>query len=219
MKKTRNKWKKAFRLLIWSAFGLFLAVFASDRLISHFSSDHLYDDISLIPHRHAGLVLGTSKYTSRGTINIFFKYRIEAAARLYREKKIDYIIVSGDNHTRYYNEPKLMKEALLAKGIPESRIFLDYAGFRTLDSVVRGREIFGQGGYTVISQQFHNERAVFIARHKDIDAIAYNARDAHPDKAMNVRIREKLARVKTMLDLYILHKQPKFLGEQVEIPA
>lgn len=105
----------------------------------------------------------------------------------------------------------------MAQGIPESRIFLDYAGFRTLDSVVRAKEIFGQDRFTVISQKFHNERAVYLARHYDIEAIGFNAQDVSVNNGFKTRIREWLARVKVFVDL-LTNKQPKFLGEQIEIP-
>ena len=130
-----------------------------------------YDNVEDIPHRHAALLLGTTPKTRIGHTNKYFTYRIDACAALYKAEKVDRIIVSGDNRRRNYNEPEEMRKALLAKGIPNSVIFLDYAGFRTLDSVVRAREIFGQDCITVVSQRFHNERAIFIAKKKKIDAI------------------------------------------------
>ena len=91
---------------------------------------------------------------------------------LYERGKIHHILVSGDNSTAAYNEPEAMRKSLVKAGIPERDITLDYAGFRTLDSVVRASEVFGQGsGFTIISQPFHVERALFIARANHIDAI------------------------------------------------
>jgi SanA protein len=136
--------------------------------------------------------------------------------KLYNAGKIDCIIVSGDNHRRNYNEPEAMRKALVAKGIPNKAIFLDYAGFRTLDSVVRAKEIFGQDSYTIISQQFHNERAIFIAGKKKIDAIGFNARDAKLQYGYKTLIREVFARCKVFLDL-LVGKQPHFLGEKIDI--
>lgn len=175
-----------------------------------------YNVVQNVPHRHAALLLGTTPKTQRGTTNKYFTYRIDACAALYKAGKVDRIIVSGDNHRRNYNEPEAMRQALLAKGIPDSVIFLDYAGFRTLDSVVRAREIFGQSSYTIVSQRFHNERAIFIAKKKGIDAIGFNARDAGRRYGIKTRIREVFARCKVFLDL-LVGKQPHFLGESIDI--
>lgn len=163
-----------------------------------------------------GLLLGTSKYIKGGRINQFFVNRIEAAVRLYEADKIDYILVSGDNRHASYNEPDVFRKALIERGIPDDCIFLDFAGFRTLDSVVRALEVFGQSEFTVISQQFHNERAIFIARGYGIDAIGYNAGDVPGYHGLKVKAREALARVKVVLDL-IFKVQPHFLGEPIEI--
>jgi SanA protein len=149
--------------------------------------------------------------------NQYFYNRIKAAVELYESGKIDRIIISGDNSTKYYNEPQDMKEALMEHGIPENRIYQDYAGFRTLDSVIRCKEIFGQNQITIISQKFHNARAVFIARHHQIEAIGYNAKDVNKAAGFKTNVREILARVKLFIDLYVLDQQPKFLGEKIEI--
>jgi SanA protein len=108
-----------------------------------------------------GLVLGTSQYLKNGYLNWYFKYRIEATVELYKKGKIDFILVSGDNSHKNYDEPTAFKNELIKRGIPADQIYLDYAGFRTLDSVVRAKEIFGQTSITIISQKFHNERAIY----------------------------------------------------------
>lgn len=184
--------------------------------VESYAKPRLYDSVQDIPHRHAALLLGTTPKTRSGNTNKYFTYRIDACVKLYNAGKIDCIIVSGDNHRRNYNEPEAMRKALVAKGIPNKVIFLDYAGFRTLDSVVRAKEIFGQDSYTIISQQFHNERAIFIAGKKSIDAIGYNARDARLKYGFKTRIREVFARCKVFLDL-LIGKQPHFLGERIDI--
>jgi len=115
--------------------------------------------------------LGTSKNTRKGNINQYFKYRIEAATELFKTNKISYIIISGDNSVKGYDEPTDMKNELIKNGIDSTHIFLDYAGFRTFDSMVRSKEIFGQDSITIISQQFHNERALYIAERLGIKAI------------------------------------------------
>ncbi len=181
------------------------------------AKDKVFDEISDIPKNKVGLVLGTSSKTVNGNANQYFKYRMQAAAELYKAGKVEYLIVSGDNHLAYYNEPREMKKALIALGVPDSVIYLDYAGFRTFDSVIRAKEIFGQSSATIISQRFHNERAIFIAEHFGINAIGYNANDVSVKVGFKTRLREYLARVKMMLDIYVLRTKPKFLGEKIEI--
>jgi len=162
------------------------------------------------------LVLGCPRQVS-GVPNQFFKNRIDAAAELFQHHKIDYLIVSGDNHVQGYDEPTDMKNALLDKGVPVDRIYLDYAGFRTLDSVVRAKEIFGQTSITVISQRFHNQRAIFLASHRGIDAIGFNAKEVDVRYSFKTRCREQFAKVKAVLDIYVFRKQPHFLGQKVVI--
>ena len=177
-----------------------------------------YDNIKEIPYRRVGLVLGTSPRTIRGTTNYYFKYRIDACVKLYKAGKIKKILVSGDNLAKEYNEPRYMKNALMRQGIPESDIVLDYAGLRTLDSVIRSKEVFGLEDVTIISQGFHNARAVFIALHHGIDAIGFDAKEIkHTRTYLTYGIgREALARTKMFIDL-ILNKQPKFLGKKIKI--
>ncbi len=185
--------------------------------ISARAAPHLYNDADKVPGATVGVLLGTSRYLSGGRENLYFKYRIDAVEELFRKRKISYILVSGDNSEKSYNEPQAMFQALVARGIPKENIELDYAGFRTLDSMVRARKVFGQKRFVVISQKFHNERAVFIARANDIEAVGFNARDVKVNFGFKTRLREVLARGKMILDLYIFNTQPRFLGEKVEI--
>ncbi|MGY6039309.1 SanA/YdcF family protein [Aeromonas sp. AE23HZ002T15] len=178
---------------------------------------YTYDDVDAVPYNRVAVVLGTSKYLIGGSPNHYFKYRIKAAAELYNNGKVDYILVSGDNATVQYNEPRQMRRALIQAGIPASAIYSDYAGFRTLDSVVRAKEVFGQSRFTVVSQAFHNERAIFIARHFGIDAVGFNALDPSAYQGIRTRVREVFARLMGLLDLYVLDKGPKFLGEPIVI--
>jgi len=185
--------------------------------ITKTGNSYIYNSIDSIPHNHCALVLGTSKYLWNGKRNLFYTNRIKAAVELYNHNKVDYIIVSGDNRNRNYNEPITMYNDLIAAGIPNKKIVLDYAGFRTLDSVVRGKEVFGQDKFTIVSQLFHNQRAIFIARNKGIEAIAFNAGDDSESLAFKVQMREIAARVLVVFDM-ITSKQPHFLGEKVIIP-
>ena len=196
---------------------LFCFTIVAHYLIKHKSNTLVYNSIQEIPYNKVGLLLGTSKYVAQGQINLFYKHRIEAAHSLFTSGKIDYILVSGDNSTHYYNEPKKFKDDLISIGIPENRIILDYAGFRTLDSVVRAKKVFGENSITIISQRFHNERALFIASHNNIKAIAFNAQDVSRKYGLKVELREYFARVKVFIDI-LFNVQPKFLGNPIPIP-
>lgn len=180
------------------------------------TSRQIYNDINQIPKNRVGLLLGTAKYNdkSKNIINLYYQHRIDAAVALYMAGKVDFIIVSGDNSTLYYNEPLLMKQDLIARGVPAKCIYMDNAGFRTLDSILRCRDVFGQTRFTIISQRFHNQRAVYIANHKNVETVAFNAEDG--DSFWDVAIREKMARVKMMLDL-LMNKQAKLYGDNIEI--
>lgn len=171
-----------------------------------------------VPYNKVGLLLGTSPKMPSGKPNFFFTSRIQAAVRLYESGKVSYILVSGDNGTKEYDEPTWMKDALMAAGVPEKAIVLDYAGFRTLDSIVRAKEVFGQSSITVISHRFHTERAICIAEHHGMEAVGYCAKDPALTKRslMTTIVRESASRVKMYQDL-LMGKQPKFLGEKIEI--
>jgi len=210
------KLKKLGVILIILVGIIALVILVSELTIYHKSKNYLYDDASTIPENKVGLVLGASKYNANGSINYYFKYRMDAALDLYKAGKIKYIIVSGDNSRSSYNEPQQMKEDLIAGGVPEEFIYLDYAGFRTLDSIVRINKIFGQNSFTIISQKFHNERAVFIAQGYDLETVAYNAKDVNKHSGFKTQVRERLARVKVFVDR-LTNKQPKFLGEEIRI--
>lgn len=181
-------------------------------------AERIYNKVEDIPYNKVALLLGTAPVTPYGGHNRYFDYRIDATASLYKSGKISYILVSGDNHKKGYDEPTWMKEALMKQGVPENAIILDYAGFRTLDSVIRSKEIFGQEKITIISQEFHNERAIYLAEHYGIDAVAFNAKDVELlRKKLKIAIfREALSRVKMFIDI-ATGKKPKFLGEKIEI--
>lgn len=185
--------------------------------INHNPKPFIFNDINQIEEHKVGLVLGTSEKTVRGGANPFFVNRIEAATTLYQAGKIKKILVSGDNAAISYNEPKAMQIALLDKGIPKEDIVLDYAGFRTLDSVIRARDVFGQNDLIIISQEFHIKRAVYIARTLGIDAQGFIAQGVSMTFNARTQVREILARTQAWTDVHILNRQPKFLGEKEEI--
>ena len=196
---------------------LVITIYVCNRTIQKNSEAYLYSTVSDIPYNKVGLLLGTSPKLKNGKNNLYFDYRIKAATELYNAGKIKYILVSGDNRRNDYNEPEEMKQALIATGIPEQQIILDYAGLRTLDSVIRAHLIFGLERFTLISQEFHNERAIFLAQQNHLQVIGYNAQDVSAYAGFKTNLRELLARVKVFMDI-ITVKAPKHLGEKIEIP-
>jgi SanA protein len=217
MKSIKKYFKKILLLSFFLLLGMIGSIVIANYLIVFKTRNSTFENVKDIPYKKVGLVLGTSKKTRGGYKNLYFKYRIDATVALYRAGKIKYILVSGDNGSKGYNETEDMKNALMAKGIPESRIFMDFAGFRTLDSVVRAKEVFGQNSFTVISQKFHNERAVFLASLEGMEVVAFNAKDVNINYGIKTQAREKLARVKVFID-YFTGKEPKYLGKMVDIP-
>lgn len=207
--------KIKYILLFIISFVTIIIIFA-DIIIQVNTNKKLYSNIYQVPKNKVGLLLGTSKYFKDGSQNLYFKYRIHATVNLYFTGKIEKILISGDNSLSYYNEPMDMKKALLKKGIPDSVIYLDYAGFRTYDSIIRANKIFGLSSYTIISQEYHNQRALYIANSLNHNAIAFNAKNIDSGLFIGQYIREKLARVKVFID-FIQGKEPKFLGEKIEI--
>ncbi|PYK92351.1 MAG: protein SanA [Verrucomicrobia bacterium] len=187
--------------------------FAANIVITHAAKGKTYSDVTLIPHQRVGLVLGSPKRVADGRLNLFFLGRVKAAAELYRQGKVDYLLASGDNGPGD-DEPADLKSGLISQGVPAEKVYLDYAGFRTLDSVVRAKEVFGQTQITIISQEFQNQRAIFIANHSRLDAIGFNAPDVFSGRTV---IRESLARVKAVLDVYLFHTQPRFRERTVAI--
>ena len=177
-----------------------------------------YSDVALLPYNNVGIVLGTGRTIPGGFINPYYRYRVDAAAELWKKQKVRFLVISGDNSRKGYDEPSDMRADLMLLGVDSTAIYLDYAGFRTFDSIVRLREIFGQTKVTIISQLFHNQRAIYIAKREGIEAIGFNARDVSQKIGWRVKFREKLARVKVFVD-FVTGKKPKFLGEKVLIPA
>lgn len=202
--------------LIFLGLSALFVFFWANFTIDSETEDNVTSELSKLPNEKAGLLLGTSKILANGNPNPYFFNRIKAATELYNSGKIQNIIVSGDNSRKHYNEPEDMKNELIKAGVPAEKIYEDFAGFRTLDSVVRAKEIFGQTSFIVISQQFHNERAVYLARKNGIEAFGYNAKDVNKYAGFKTNLREKLARAKVFWDL-LFGVEPKFGGEKVLI--
>ncbi|WP_241780936.1 SanA/YdcF family protein [Cochleicola gelatinilyticus] len=202
--------------VIWlSKMGLYVLLI-SKLVITQTAVHETFNDIDSIPENKVGVLLGTGKYLKSGTISKYYTHRIEAAVALFKAGKIKVILVSGDHGVAGYNEPQYFKEDLMRLGIPENKIVLDYAGFRTLDSVVRAKKVFGLKKYTIISQKWHNQRAIYLAKNYGLEVIGYNSKDVNGVFPLTINSREYAARTKAILDI-LFHKKPKFLGSKIEI--
>lgn len=205
MQTMRRKFLCAFSALIVCSL---LAVFLCDYIIRSNADGKLYDDVAQFPHRNVGVLLGTTPQSRYGRgENLFFQNRINAAFSLYQAGRIDTILVSGSSHSLDgVDETAAMRDTLVKRGIPVNHIILDGKGFRTINSMENVIRIFGKRKFTVISQPFHNERAIYQAEHLNlgnIDVIGFNAADVHSNAAFVTYVREYIARVKVFIDLYV----------------
>ncbi len=192
-------------------------IFYADHAATEAAAGKLYDDAGDVPEADVALVFGCNK-SFQGRQNLYFMHRIAAAVELWKAGKVKCFIVSGDNHSQDYNEPEDMKAALVEAGVPEGKIVCDYAGLRTLDSVVRAKEIFEVEKIILISQKFHNERAAYLAESVGLEVVGLNAQSVTGPAARKTDSREKLARVKMWLDVNVLKTDPKFLGQKEKLP-
>lgn len=212
----RHRWTS----LLWALLALLFmlaALLTYANYVINQQQVYTYSHLDKIPANKVGVVLGTSKYVVGGGLNQYFINRIEATADLYFSGKIQQIIVSGDNATLSYNEPREMRRELIKRGIPARDIYSDYAGFRTLDSILRANGVFGQRSFTVISQKFQNERAIYLGRNYRIDVIGFNAKNVDDDLNIKVEVRELFARLWCLLDVHLFNSQPRYMGQPVAV--
>lgn len=200
-------WKRIAKGMIWGLFWAVVLVLLCNLWVVQSARSQNYYTVASLPSNDVALVLGTSKTVYGGLENLFFRYRMEAAARLYHEGKIKHLILSGNNDSQFYNEPLDMQRALVRLGVPREVMRLDYVGKRTYDSVIRSRDLFGQNRITIVSQPFHNARALFIARHSGVEAIAFAAQDVPDGYSVRTLVREYLARPKAILDVYLFEPE------------
>jgi vancomycin permeability regulator SanA len=181
-------------------------VIVSNILIYYYSSDKIVKHPQEIATKKAVLLLGTNKHTKTGKDNVYYYARIDAVVDLYKSGKVNKIIISGDHSSKDYNEPRDMKEDLRKRGVPPWIILLDYAGFRTLDSVVRLKTENHVTDVIIVSQEFHVQRALFLSWFYNIQAKAYVAEG---DMTSQMFKRELLAKPKVLMDLFLFNMQPK----------
>lgn len=201
---------KLVKWMISGGISFFCLMVLIDLSTGYLVREQIYTRIEDLPYREYALVLGTAKYYSSGSPNLYYKYRLEATEQVYNNAKSSHFLMSGDNATAYYNEPKAMTEDLQKLGIPNTSIEQDYAGYNTLDSVIRADKVFHLPPFTIISQRFHCERALVIAKFHDIAAICFVAQ--YPEEHYKVRIREFFARTAMLINL-IIGTQPTTLEE------
>ncbi|OGJ56168.1 hypothetical protein A2706_01975 [Candidatus Peribacteria bacterium RIFCSPHIGHO2_01_FULL_51_35] len=213
MKKRYALWT----LLMVPALGTALAFLLINALILGSTRDSLYTKIEDVPPAQAALVLGAAVYRN-SKVSFFLLDRLESAEELYRAKKVQKIIVSGDHGQPEYNEVSTMRDVLLDRGVPAEDIFMDHAGFDTYDSVYRAKEIFEVENLIIVTQKFHLPRALYIANALDLDAVGLVAdRRTYTEEVLlrNVK-RESLARVKAFFDV-LFRVKPTHLGEKIPI--
>jgi SanA protein len=214
--------KRLFRLALVLGLVLVTASGIAYYGYKYHSASAIHRNLMFEGEYDVALILGTSAYARPGAHNPYFTARMQAAAELYHSGRVRKLLVSGDNSRAHYNEPRDMQMALVALGVPADDIVLDYAGFRTFDSIVRCRQVFRQSKVVVVSQRFHLERALGIASAVGLDAIGYEADDPYPDGGYRhwaMHCREALARVRTFLDCHVLNTTPHFLGDPIDVFA
>lgn len=199
------------RRIIWGAAAvitLLLAIIVvCDCIVTYNAKGRIYSDVESVPHRNVGIVLGTSPISTwNGRKNWYFTYRIQAAAELYNNGKVDKLIVSGGDYRNSekngYDEPVAMRDSLMRLGVPANKIILDYDGTRTLNSIAKVKNVYNTDSVILISQEYHNERALYQANYLGVDAIGYCAKTpGRKSSWLRNRGRECLARVKLFVDI------------------
>jgi len=191
---------------------------AANYWILHSTRAFIITKPARLPKNDVALVLGTSRYNADGSNgNPFFQGRMNTAARLYHEGKVRHLLVSGDNGHKGYDEPTWMRDALVARGVPRSAITLDCAGFRTLDSMARAKAVFGLHRFTIVTDDFHEARSVFLARSIGLDVVGFPSEHVPFLWSKKTRMRELLSRTVACLDVYVLHTRPRYSGPPVRI--
>jgi SanA protein len=197
---------------------LFLFVAATNFVVLRAGRGRTFFKIDEVPARDVAIVLGTSAKLRGGWKNPFFESRMNAAAELWRAHKVRHFVLSGDNSHRDYNEPSTMRRALVSRGVPASAVTLDYAGFRTLDTMARAQKVFGQRSVILVTDDFHLPRSLYLADAYGLEAVGFGGQPVPFRWSAKTRTREIVSRVKAWLDVWVLHTKPKFFGPPVAVP-
>lgn len=218
-----KKYKKLIKLFAIGAACVLFVIIVCHYIVVVNASGKTYDNVEEIPHNKVGLLLATSPITPGGAHNYYYENRIKAADELFKAGKIDFIIASGGDYTRSQkngsDEPAAIRDSLIARGIPDERIILDYEGLRTLNSIAKAKQVYDLDSLTLISQKYHNERAIYIANRYGIQAVGYNAKPS-PIRRNRIKnsLREFLARPKMFLDI-LTGKRPDIRQNTITIPS
>ena len=200
------------------ALALLVALLAwfAERRLEQLAGACLSSDPSYLPDTDVALVLGAAPIGPEGGPNRYFEYRLDAAAALWRAGKVKYLLVSGDNRRKDYDEPTAMRAGLIKRGVPASAIYRDFAGLRTLDSVLRAQSIFGQKRLTIISQRVHLSRALFLARETGMDACGFDAKDVDSPYSVFTTLRRYPSALRAYWDVW-LDTPPRHAGDKIAI--
>ncbi len=211
---TTRRWISRF---LWAGLAGMLTILAVNVWMTARCSDRIFTDPAKAPAVPVALVLGTAEKIGKYS-NIHFRVRIDAAAALYKEGKIKHLLLSGDNSRPGYNEPEDMKVALVTRGVPATAMTCDYAGFSTMESIIRAKEVFGLSRCIIISDDFHLARSLWLADYHDMKATAFHSQPVNRRNLFNSRSREWLARPKDVI-YAIIGVRPKFGGAKISLPV
>ncbi len=210
-----------YRRAIWlslAAFVLLIAfILAANFWVIRRTRDGIITRAAALPQNDVTMILGTSRTVRGHWVNPFFEGRMNAAAELYREGKTRHFLVSGDNGHEGYDEPTWMRDALVTRGVPASAITMDFAGFRTRDSMARAKAVFGLQRFTIVTDDFHEPRAIFLARSYGLDVVGYPSASIPFERSKMTRARELISRTVACLEVYVLHTKARYYGPKVEI--
>ncbi len=182
-----------------------------------FRSRSFIDSLDAAPASQVAVVFGARVYPD-GRLSSMLRDRVDTAIELYRQGKVQKLLLSGDNSTQYYNEPGAMLAYALAQGVPADDLQADYAGLRTYDTCYRANAIFGVERAILVTQEFHLPRAIFTCRSLGIDVrgVIADQRLYSPRSLAWSEMREIPALMVALLDV-IWRKPPTFLGEPVPL--
>jgi SanA protein len=207
---------KGFRIILMSLGMLLLLAallsVAGNAWVLGKTHSRIEHDLPMCTDARVGIVFGTSHSTRGGEPNPHFEARMRASSRLIRLEKVDHLLLSGDNRTRFYNEPISMWRDLRSRHVRDEDMTLDYAGFSTFDTLTRARDVFGVEGGVLITQAWHLPRAIFIADALGLEVTGCAVPSRPVAGLWRLKAREWVARVATLGDLYLWGREPYFLG-------
>lgn len=209
--------KKVFWFALVVVILISIVIFTCDSIIHNAAKGKLYADSKSIPYNKLGILLGVPKFKKNGDKSMYYDNRVAAAVKLLQDRKIKYLLISGDSSSERFNEPYSMRGDLIASGIDSSVLYVDYLCTRTYESIRRLKEIYGQDTVTIISQAPHNERALYLASKEGIQAIAFNAVELKGVQTWYTTVHEKLARVKVFIG-FLFDKNPVYSDPKVKLP-